>query len=193
MVWNWWYVVRADAILPDWSFSTYNLLKLTMYCLLLNCCGVPQGSVLGPLLSTMYSTPLISIITAFGLKHRRYPDDTQIYTSFVAKNITQSIVVQNCKLTIQVWMDQNMHTPIMYDHWKFNTTWEHCSHISCWSSRPKFWLKRFYTKPGCGFDPAFSFQKHIWNICKSAFYHIRNLRIHPNKAYAAQVTAFFAH
>ena len=33
------------------------------------------------------------------------------------------------------------------------------------------------------FDPAFSFKKHVSNICKSAFYHIRDLRhikIHLN-------------
>ena len=37
---------------------------------------------------------------------------------------------------------------------------------------------------GVAFDPAFSFKKHVLNICRSAFYHIRDLgriRIHLNK------------
>ena len=40
---------------------------------------------------------------------------------------------------------------------------------------------------GVAFDPAFSFKKHASNICRSAFYHIRDLRrirIHLNKATA---------
>ena len=43
-------------------------------------CGVSQGSVLGSHLFTMYS-PISSIITAFGLKHHLFADDTQIYFS----------------------------------------------------------------------------------------------------------------
>ena len=40
---------------------------------------------------------------------------------------------------------------------------------------------------GVAFDPAFLFKKHVLNICRSAFYHIRDLRrirIHLNKATA---------
>ena len=29
---------------------------------------------------------------------------------------------------------------------------------------------------GVAFDSAFSFKKHVSNICRSAFYHIRDLR-----------------
>ena len=57
----------------------------------------------------MYTTPRSSIITAFGLKQHLYADDTQIYTAFVVEDIAQSlIVVHNCMLAIQVWMNQNM-------------------------------------------------------------------------------------
>ena len=60
----------------------------------------------------MYTTPLSSIITAFGLKHHLYADDTHIYTAFVAENMTQSlIIVQNCMLAIPVRMNQNMLKP----------------------------------------------------------------------------------
>ena len=57
--------------------------------------------MLGSLRFTMYTTPLSLIITVFGLKHHFYADDTQIYTVYVAENITQSlIVVQNCMFAI---------------------------------------------------------------------------------------------
>ena len=45
----------------------------------------------------------------------------------------------------------------------------------------------FIRNLGVAFDPVFSFKKHVSNICKSAFYHIRDLkriRIYSNKSTA---------
>jgi hypothetical protein len=89
---------RTQCVVIDGKLSKQNSL---MY-------GVPQGSVLGPILFSLYAQPLSKVIERHHCQYHKYADDTELSKSEPPADFAQlEADVQCCIRDVMSWMNSN--------------------------------------------------------------------------------------
>ena len=146
---------------------------------------VPQGSCLGPLLFVLYSSKLFKIIKRHLPNVHTYADDTQLYLSFSADSrVEQSAALsamQNCIADIcRQWMPQdrlrlkNYNTEFIIIGTRQQLTKVNIDSLRVGesSTAPTSKVKNL----GCWFDGQLKMDTQINSTCKTAFFHLYNIR-----------------
>ena len=70
--------------------------------------GVPQGSVLGPLLFSLCTSPISTIANSHQVSQQQYADDTQLYVAILPANYSQYIsALESCLNSLRIWFCEN--------------------------------------------------------------------------------------
>ena len=143
--------------------------------------GVPQGSVLGPVLFVLYAAPVSDVISRHAMLHESFADDTQLHQSASIAEIDVLMSrTQECIAGLKDWMTLNKlqlnddKTEIMLACPK--KLLKHPSiPDSVLINNTQVTLSSSVRSLGVTLDQTLSFQQHISHVCKVAYLELRRI------------------
>jgi len=144
--------------------------------------GVPQGSVLGPLLFTIFTSPVSNIASLHNVHQHQYADDTQLFISLSPTLFSAEISnLSGCLSALNSWFCINglALNPDKSDAIVLETRQRSASYSSLTSvddAGSTIALADHIKVLGVTLDKHLTFDDHVNSVSKSAFYHIRAMR-----------------
>ena len=167
-------------------FSAY-LTDRTHYVSLSNHCsafahvhsGVTQGSVLCPILFTMYIKPLSAIIDSHSIMHHSFADDLQLQISAPPYRISELLhSMQSCMSDVKAWATANM-LKLNYNKTKLMlVTSKRTKHLhnlptSITIGNTQIPFKQSVKNLGLTLDCHLTMNAHVSNIARTCYFELR--------------------
>ena len=145
-------------------------------------CGVPQGSVLKPLLYDLYTSPVADIIKRHNLTYHFYADDTQLNVSFKSGSddllSSAKSSIELCVQEINNWMilnglklnEEKTELLLLSPRYRSSVPLEFVR-VGGETIQPSSSVRNL----GVILDPSADMEDHIKKICKTCHFHLANI------------------
>lgn len=148
--------------------------------------GVPQGSVLGPILYILYNSPMHEIASSFGISDHYFADDSQEYDSFtpslsaadqqrVFDNLTASLVEQGKWLAANRLKLNEDKTDALLVSSKDNVAKKRIASIPLVVGGASIIPSPVVRNLGVLLDSHLTMEQQINSSCRSSYFHLRRI------------------